>query len=92
MALGSTPIEIVAPFFRKHKLPQYEVATNIFQMRRLPQHKVVTDPSQMCTLPQHEVATSDIDRHIYPDPSSSISDPSQIGQTGTPHSLPCLAV
>ena len=36
--------------------------------------------------------TSDIDRHIYPDPSSSISDPSQIGQTGTPHSLPCLAV
>ena len=36
--------------------------------------------------------TSDIDRHIYPDPSSSISDPSQIGQTGTTHTLLHLAV
>ena len=35
---------------------------------------------------------SDIDRHFFPDPSSSISDRLQIGQTGSTHSLLYLAV
>ena len=45
-----------------------------------------------CQIQNVCMGTSDIDRHIFPDPSSSISDPSQIGQTGTTHSLLCLAV
>ena len=38
------------------------------------------------------LTTSDIDRNIFPDPSSSISDHSEIGQTGTTHSWLCLDV
>ena len=38
------------------------------------------------------VFISDIDRHFFPDPSSSISDRLQIGQTGSTHSLLYLAV
>ena len=38
------------------------------------------------------LTTSDRDRHFFPDPSSSNSDRFEIGQTGTTHSLLCLAV
>ena len=38
------------------------------------------------------IGASDIDCHIFPDPSSSSSDPSQIGQTGTTNTLLRLAV
>ena len=37
-------------------------------------------------------AISDIDPHFFRDPSLSISDRSQIGQTGTTHSLLCVTV
>ena len=38
------------------------------------------------------VYSSDIDPHFFRDPSLSISDRSQIGQTGTKHSLLCVTV
>ena len=36
--------------------------------------------------------TTDRDYNFFPDPSSSIYDRSLIGQTGTTHSVLCLAV
>ena len=42
--------------------------------------------------PSRYITTSDRDRHFFRDPSSSISDRSQIDQTGTTTTLLCLAV